>query len=76
MAAPDGKENAPAVTRTLQSKRVKVNNTAGGMGPKTKTAIRQPKTGRLSQLMSIPMDVLMEVRRSLYPHRFSAYIYP
>jgi hypothetical protein len=72
----DGKENTNATTRTSQRKRIKLNETAGRLEPRTKFAVRQPKTGRLSQLMSMPMDVLMEVRHSFFPHRFSTYFYP
>ena len=61
-AVPDGKENANPATRTSQRKRAKASDTVARGQTRAKSAIRQPKTGRLSQLMNMPMDVLMEVR--------------
>jgi hypothetical protein len=61
-SVPDGKENANPATRTSQRKRVKTSDPAARSQTRAKSAIRQPKTGRLSQLMNMPMDVLMEVR--------------
>jgi hypothetical protein len=58
----DEKENTDPVTRTSQRKRAKATNTAGRVEPRAKPAIRHPKAGRLSQLMNMPMDILMEVR--------------
>jgi hypothetical protein len=64
----DGQENTNATTRTLQRKRTKANDTriAGGPEPRIQSAVRQPKTGQLSQLMSMPMDILMEVRDTFF----------
>ena len=61
-AVPDGKENANTATRTSQRKRSKAGDTAARGQTRAKSAVRHPKTGRLSQLMNMPMDVLMEVR--------------
>jgi hypothetical protein len=48
------------MTRMSQRKRAKVNDGAGRTQQRTKLAIR--KTGGLSQLVNMPMDILMEVR--------------
>ena len=64
----DGMENTKATTRKSQRKRAKADHTdiAGRVQSRTKSTARKSKTGRLSQLMSIPMDVLMEVRRCFF----------
>ena len=60
--APDGKDNANPATRMSQRKRTKAIDTAARGQTRAKSAVRQPKTGQLSQLRNMPMDVLMEVR--------------
>jgi len=62
--AQNGEENIKASTRKSQrTKRVKVNDTAGRIEPQKKSIVtgKRRKTGRLSQLVNMPMDVLMEV---------------
>ena len=53
---PDGKENTIASAR----KRGKKDSTAPD-DQQRRPSVRQSKTGRLSQFMNMPMDVLMEV---------------
>ena len=60
-ATSDGKENTNPATRTSRRKRPKATNTDSRVEPQAKSG-RQSKAGRLSQLMSMPMDILMEVR--------------
>jgi hypothetical protein len=58
--APGGKENAIPPNYTSARKRAKKDNTASNE-QQQRPAARQSKTGRLSQFMNMPMDVLMEV---------------
>jgi len=69
VTTPDGKEKANPATRTSQRKCAKLNDTSGHVQATAKSTIRQPKSGngRLSQLMNMPMDVLMEVQRPRFP---------